>query len=90
MDRRILHYLNEWGEVSRAFARQGDDRMMPMESQSRWTAAVYLAGGENVAREMIPALHDLRDASLGNREALSTLAQFEPGGKPPRRPSSHG
>jgi len=84
MDRRISHYLNEWGEVSRAFAQQGDDGMMPMESQPRWTAAVYLAGGENVAREMIPALHDLRDASLGNREALSTLAQFEPGGKPPR------
>lgn len=58
--------------------------MVPMESPSRWTAAVYLAGGENVTREMIPALHDLRDASLGNRETLSTLAQFEPGGKPPR------
>ena len=58
--------------------------VLPMGSQSRWTAAVYLAGGENVTREMIPALHDLRDAGLANREALSTLAQFEPAGKPPR------
>ncbi len=49
-----------------------------------WTAAVYLAGGENVAKEMIPALHALRDASIENREALSSLAQFEPDGKPPR------
>ena len=54
------------------------------QSKSRWTAAVYLAGGENVTREMIPALHDLRDASLAGREALSTLAQFEPAGKPAR------
>jgi len=54
------------------------------ESQSRWTAAVYLAGGENVTREMIPALHDLRDASIANRGELATLAQFEPGDKPPR------
>jgi Clostripain family len=49
-----------------------------------WTAAVYLAGGENVAKEMIPALHALRDASLENQESLSSLAQFEPPGKPPR------
>ena len=58
--------------------------MGPMGSQSRWTAAVYLAGGENVTREMIPALHDLRDASIANRRELSTLAQFEPGDKSPR------
>jgi hypothetical protein len=54
------------------------------ESRSRWTAAVYLAGGENVTREMIPSLHDLRDACIANRGELATLAQFEPGDKPPR------
>ncbi|MGH9319160.1 MAG: hypothetical protein ACRD3V_04640, partial [Vicinamibacteria bacterium] len=46
--------------------------------------AVYLAGGENVSREMILALHDLRDAALTNRPGLRVLAQFEPEGKSPR------
>ena len=55
-----------------------------IESQSKWTAAVYLAGGENVTREMIPSLHDLRDACIANRGEIATLAQFEPGDKPPR------
>jgi hypothetical protein len=55
-----------------------------LDSQSRWTAAVYLAGGENVTREMIPSLHDLRDACIANRGDLATLAQFEPGDKAPR------
>ena len=65
--------------------REEDDGMAASkESQSRWTAAVYLAGGENVTREMIPALHDLRDACIANRGELATLAQFEPGDKPPR------
>jgi hypothetical protein len=58
--------------------------MSATETRSGWTAAVYLAGGENVTREMIPGLHDLRDVCLSNRNALSTLAQFEPGGKAPR------
>lgn len=53
-------------------------------SSRRWTVAVYLAGGENVSREMIPALHDLRDAALANRPALRLLAQFEPDSKPSR------
>jgi hypothetical protein len=58
--------------------------MSATETRPGWTAAVYLAGGENVTREMIPGLHDLRDVCLSNRDALSTLAQFEPGGKAPR------
>jgi hypothetical protein len=45
---------------------------------------VYLAGGENVSREMIPSLHDMRDAALANRHALRLLAQFEPDSKPSR------
>lgn len=57
---------------------------MRTESQPKWTAAVYLAGGENVTREMIPGLHDLRDVSLANKRALSTLAQFEPADQSPR------
>jgi hypothetical protein len=55
-----------------------------MKSSDAWTIAVYLAGGENVSREMIPALHDMRDAALSNRPALRVLAQFEPEGKRPR------
>ena len=55
-----------------------------MGSSRRWTVAVYLAGGENVSREMIPALHDMRDAALANRHALRLLAQFEPDSKPSR------
>ena len=57
---------------------------MPTSPTAKWTAAVYLAGGENVTREMIPGLHDLRDVSLANTGTLSTLAQFEPGGAAPR------
>jgi hypothetical protein len=57
---------------------------METAAAPKWTAAVYLAGGENVTREMIPGLHDLRDVTLANKGALSTLAQFEPGGQEPR------
>jgi len=53
-------------------------------SSRKWTVAVYLAGGENVSREMIPALHDIRDAALENRHSLRLLAQFEPDSKPSR------
>jgi hypothetical protein len=58
--------------------------MPATEKGPKWTAAVYLAGGENVTREMIPGLHDLRDVCLANPGDLSTIAQFEPGGKAPR------
>jgi len=55
-----------------------------LDSPQVWTVAVYLAGGENVSREMIPALHDMRDAALANRHSLRLLAQFEPDGQAPR------
>lgn len=56
-----------------------------MEARAgKWTVGVYLAGGENVSREMIPALHDMRDAALANRSSLRVLAQFEPDAAAPR------
>ncbi len=54
------------------------------ERAGKWTVAVYLAGGDNVSREMIPALHDMRDAALANRSSLRVLAQFEPNHSAPR------
>lgn len=74
------HELSE-GQRSQMSSDLEEERV---GSSRRWTVAVYLAGGENVSREMIPALHDMRDAALENRHSLRLLAQFEPDSKPPR------
>lgn len=50
----------------------------------KWTVAVYLAGGDNVSREMVLSLHDIRDVALSKREDFKVLAQFEPDHKSPR------
>src|SRR3990172_6357885 len=75
MKSRFRHELSE-GQ------RSSDLEEERVDSPRRWTVAVYLAGGENVSREMIPALHDMRDAALENRHSLRLLAQFEPDSKP--------
>jgi Clostripain family len=105
MKRKNLHGLDRdhdsfWpinrGGENESERRVGKARTEMEERTGKWTVAIYLAGGDNVSREMIPALHDMRDAALANRSSLRVLAQFEPDAAAPRiysfgwRPPSKG
>ena len=57
-----------------------------MDDETKWSIAVYLAGGDGLSEGMVRALKELRDgsSSASSERGVQVLAQFEPRNKIPR------
>ena len=53
-----------------------------MDDETKWSLAVYLAGGDGLSEGMLRALKELRDGA--GEKSVQVLAQFEPRNKIPR------